>query len=230
VNTCSRCGQPVCAGCNYVAGSSPICRQCWDKIEYATMNGGSVPVSPKCDQPAATEPAGTKTVQETTETPEQNRMGNHALLISCIGLLCLAGLFAYIISFPTSTDGILHARFTRNEPLWPMVWLLLALTAVTILTGTMCSLCDKRQNVPARRILGIIFFTILAMAYGIHWLSFFWSTIIAFLTGIGLLVSLFFLNRQLNTKGFAAAIISTLSILAFGPLCLIIVSTFIFTR
>jgi hypothetical protein len=31
VNTCSRCGQPVCSECNYVTGTQPICRNCWDK-------------------------------------------------------------------------------------------------------------------------------------------------------------------------------------------------------
>lgn len=32
VNTCSRCGQPVCSECNLVTGSHPICRNCWDNI------------------------------------------------------------------------------------------------------------------------------------------------------------------------------------------------------
>ena len=31
VNTCSRCGQPICSECNYVTGTQPICRSCWDK-------------------------------------------------------------------------------------------------------------------------------------------------------------------------------------------------------
>ena len=29
VNTCSRCGQPVCSECNYVTGTHPICGNCW---------------------------------------------------------------------------------------------------------------------------------------------------------------------------------------------------------
>lgn len=29
VNTCSKCGQPVCEECNYVTGTEPICRHCW---------------------------------------------------------------------------------------------------------------------------------------------------------------------------------------------------------
>jgi len=36
VNTCSICGEPVCAGCNYIAGTAPICRNCWEKIEMET--------------------------------------------------------------------------------------------------------------------------------------------------------------------------------------------------
>jgi hypothetical protein len=31
VNSCSRCGQYVCAECNYVTGTHPICRNCWEK-------------------------------------------------------------------------------------------------------------------------------------------------------------------------------------------------------
>jgi formylmethanofuran dehydrogenase subunit E len=31
VNSCSRCGQHICAECNYITGTHPICRNCWDK-------------------------------------------------------------------------------------------------------------------------------------------------------------------------------------------------------
>ncbi|MCJ7656049.1 MAG: hypothetical protein MUO97_12275 [Dehalococcoidia bacterium] len=31
VNLCSRCRQYVCSQCNYVTGTHPICRNCWDK-------------------------------------------------------------------------------------------------------------------------------------------------------------------------------------------------------
>jgi hypothetical protein len=31
VNSCSRCRQYVCSACNYVTGTHPICRNCWDK-------------------------------------------------------------------------------------------------------------------------------------------------------------------------------------------------------
>lgn len=30
VTVCSACGQPVCAECNYVTGTHPLCRRCWD--------------------------------------------------------------------------------------------------------------------------------------------------------------------------------------------------------
>src|SRR4030042_2014342 len=30
VNTCSRCGQSICAVCNLVTGTQPICRNCWE--------------------------------------------------------------------------------------------------------------------------------------------------------------------------------------------------------
>jgi hypothetical protein len=31
VNRCSECGQSVCSECDYVIGTQPICRNCWDK-------------------------------------------------------------------------------------------------------------------------------------------------------------------------------------------------------
>ena len=31
VNLCSRCGQYVCSQCNYVTGTHPICRNCWER-------------------------------------------------------------------------------------------------------------------------------------------------------------------------------------------------------
>jgi len=43
VNTCSRCGEPVCAGCNYITGRSPICRKCWEKIEAAPTSAMPLP-------------------------------------------------------------------------------------------------------------------------------------------------------------------------------------------
>jgi hypothetical protein len=30
VNTCSRCGQPICASCNFITGTHPICHTCWE--------------------------------------------------------------------------------------------------------------------------------------------------------------------------------------------------------
>ena len=31
VSTCSKCGQAICSECNYVTGTHPICRNCWEK-------------------------------------------------------------------------------------------------------------------------------------------------------------------------------------------------------
>ena len=39
VNLCSRCGHYVCSECNYVTGTHPICRNCWDRRD-------EVPISP----------------------------------------------------------------------------------------------------------------------------------------------------------------------------------------
>jgi hypothetical protein len=32
VNVCSKCEKAICSECNYVAGTSPICRNCWDEL------------------------------------------------------------------------------------------------------------------------------------------------------------------------------------------------------
>ena len=46
VNTCSRCGQPVCGECNYVTGTHPICLNCWDKrVSSHKAGSGSEPVA-----------------------------------------------------------------------------------------------------------------------------------------------------------------------------------------
>jgi len=39
VNVCTRCEKPICSECNYVAGTSPICRNCWDKLVSAGRLG-----------------------------------------------------------------------------------------------------------------------------------------------------------------------------------------------
>lgn len=31
MNTCSKCRQAICSECNYVTGTQPICRNCWEK-------------------------------------------------------------------------------------------------------------------------------------------------------------------------------------------------------
>jgi len=40
VNRCSRCRRYVCSQCNYVTGTHPICRNCWDRR-------GETPISPQ---------------------------------------------------------------------------------------------------------------------------------------------------------------------------------------
>ncbi|MFC2050951.1 hypothetical protein ACFLTN_07250 [Chloroflexota bacterium] len=39
VNRCSRCGQYVCSQCNYVTGTHPICRNCWDRRGEVPLAG-----------------------------------------------------------------------------------------------------------------------------------------------------------------------------------------------
>jgi hypothetical protein len=39
VNLCSRCGQYVCSRCNYVTGTHPICRNCWERRGEAPIAG-----------------------------------------------------------------------------------------------------------------------------------------------------------------------------------------------
>jgi hypothetical protein len=39
VNMCSRCGQYVCGRCNYVTGTHPICRNCWERRGEAPVAG-----------------------------------------------------------------------------------------------------------------------------------------------------------------------------------------------
>jgi hypothetical protein len=43
VNLCSRCRQYVCSQCNYVTGTHPICRNCWEKRAEMPV----LPVSPE---------------------------------------------------------------------------------------------------------------------------------------------------------------------------------------
>ncbi len=39
VNVCSRCEKAICSECKYVAGTSPICRRCWDELVSARSLG-----------------------------------------------------------------------------------------------------------------------------------------------------------------------------------------------
>lgn len=51
VNTCSVCGQPVCNVCNYITGTNPICRNCYEKrplpVQKDTKTEGEIAVKPK---------------------------------------------------------------------------------------------------------------------------------------------------------------------------------------
>jgi uncharacterized membrane protein YhaH (DUF805 family) len=42
VNMCSRCGQYVCSQCNYLTGTHPICRNCWERRGQAPAAGMAV--------------------------------------------------------------------------------------------------------------------------------------------------------------------------------------------
>jgi hypothetical protein len=60
VNMCSRCHQYVCAECNYITGTHPICHNCWDKR-------GAVPIAPahKQEKSAPVKPQKQKVVEPT---------------------------------------------------------------------------------------------------------------------------------------------------------------------
>jgi len=54
VNSCSRCGQYVCSQCNYVTGTHPICRNCWEKRGEKPISAAVLakkPQGPKLEQP-----------------------------------------------------------------------------------------------------------------------------------------------------------------------------------
>lgn len=68
VNLCSRCGQYVCGECNYVTGTNPICRNCWDKR-------ASVPIAPPAQK--QTKPAPVKSQKQKGELlvqPEKQKV------------------------------------------------------------------------------------------------------------------------------------------------------------
>ena len=73
VNSCSRCGQYVCSACNYVTGTHPICRNCWDKRAESPIS--AVPVkkqeSPKLGKPGKRKPGKKERSREFTLLYEQ---------------------------------------------------------------------------------------------------------------------------------------------------------------
>ena len=71
VNLCSRCKQYVCTECNYVTGTHPICRNCWEKRAESPII--AVPAG-KPEGPALDKPEKQKVV-ESTEPPEQKDIG-----------------------------------------------------------------------------------------------------------------------------------------------------------
>ncbi len=62
VNMCSRCGQYVCAECNYVTGTHPICRNCWERKT-------EVPLAPPTQKQARPVPSRPVEQQKTAEPP-----------------------------------------------------------------------------------------------------------------------------------------------------------------
>jgi len=68
VNFCSRCKQYVCAECNYITGTYPICHNCWDKR-------ASVPIAPPAQK--QTKPAPVKPQKQKAEPsvePEKQKV------------------------------------------------------------------------------------------------------------------------------------------------------------
>jgi hypothetical protein len=209
VNTCSRCGQPVCAGCNYITGSSPICRQCWDKIERATMDRGSMPYTPYCEQPVST--------KETIETREQKRTGNQALLISGLGVVCLGSL-AFYISTKMVNDYSSWFPKVKNVPPEPAIWFILAMVALTIISGVWYSLHDRREEGKS----GAKLFIYSAIAFQFCFFIPIVALYIIPLAAIAVIAGLISLGSKLHSKGFAATCISTVSILSFMPFSLFV--------
>lgn len=69
VNLCSRCKQYVCNECNYVTGTHPICRNCWEKRTETPLI--AVP-SGKPEGPASGKPEKQKSVE--TGKPEKQKI------------------------------------------------------------------------------------------------------------------------------------------------------------
>jgi len=77
VNLCSRCKQYVCVECNYVTGTHPICRNCWEKradIPVAPPVQKASPAPPKPEKQITAEAPVLETKEEprSAETEELN--------------------------------------------------------------------------------------------------------------------------------------------------------------
>ncbi len=72
VNLCSRCKQYVCIECNYVTGTHPICRNCWEKrgeIRLAPPVQKATPAPHKAEKPKTAEVAEPE--KQENKVPEQ---------------------------------------------------------------------------------------------------------------------------------------------------------------
>jgi hypothetical protein len=67
VNLCSRCHQYVCAECNYITGTHPICRNCWERRTEAPL----APPSQKQARPAPSQPTEKQKVTEPAEPAKE---------------------------------------------------------------------------------------------------------------------------------------------------------------
>jgi hypothetical protein len=68
INLCSRCKQYVCIECNYITGTYPICRHCWDKR-------GQSPIAPPSKKPES-QASGKPLKQKVTELDQAEQQKN----------------------------------------------------------------------------------------------------------------------------------------------------------
>ena len=100
VNTCSKCGQDICSECNYVTGTDPICRNCWDKQ------------LPAHKAALASKPA--KTVKP-EKSAGRNKTAVGIFLIALITIGIIGYWFANAIQQPDSITETLLAHVEKNE-------------------------------------------------------------------------------------------------------------------
>lgn len=100
VNTCSKCGQHICSECNYVTGTDPVCRNCWDKQLPA--------------HEAALDSKPAKTVKP-EKSAGRNKTAVGILLITLITIGIIGYWFANAIQQPDSITETLLAHVQQNE-------------------------------------------------------------------------------------------------------------------